>query len=70
MAVCTVLHWRQAPAVHPAVLGEEEPEPSPNGQDDDGQEPGLEGHTKDGDGPSLESASLAQLPTIQPCISS
>jgi hypothetical protein len=33
---------------------EEEPEPSPNDEKDDGQEPGLEGHTKNGDGPSLE----------------
>ena len=29
----------------------EEPEPSPNGEKDDGQEPGLDGGTEDGDGP-------------------
>jgi hypothetical protein len=35
-------------------MSEEEPEPSPNGQDDDGQEAGLEGGAGNGDGPSLE----------------
>ncbi len=41
-------------AEHRVILAGEEPKPSPNGEDDDGQEPGLEGGTSDGDGPSLE----------------
>lgn len=34
-----------------SIASSEEPEPSPNGDKDDGQEPGLEGGTDNGDGP-------------------